>query len=177
MPFNDDLSEICCVSKCSSVFGVFGAIMGIVWLIVMIINIVTIAATWKVMKKAGKPGWVSLIPFYNTYMLFDIVYPGNGIKFLFLLIPFYNIYVLIKYQIDLAKAFGQSSVFAVGLIFLGPIFMAILGFGSSEYQLSQHFSQNGNLKNRTMSSKDEALERLRKKKECRDKTDKQSFEG
>ena len=172
MPFNDGSSGDVAVNTLSSILGVFGAIMGVIWLIVMIINIVTIVAMWKVMKKAGKPGWVSLIPFYNTYMLFDMVYPGNGIRFLFLLIPFYNIYVLIKYQIDLAKAFGQSSVFAVGLIFLGPIFMAILGFGSSEYQLSRHFPQNGNLKNRTMSSKDEALERLRKNKEHRDNTDK-----
>lgn len=34
----------------------------------------------------------------------------------------------------LAKSFGLGFGFALGLIFLGPIFMLILGFGGSEYE-------------------------------------------
>lgn len=33
----------------------------------------------------------------------------------------------------LVRAFGHGWGFAFGLMFLGPVFMLILGFGSSEY--------------------------------------------
>lgn len=41
--------------------------------------------------------------------------------------------ITIIYSIKLAKAFGRSGAFAVGLIFLPFIFQCILGFGKSEY--------------------------------------------
>ncbi len=40
----------------------------------------------------------------------------------------------IKLNVRLAKAYGQESAFAVGLIFLPVIFLAILAFGKSEYE-------------------------------------------
>ena len=41
-------------------------------------------------------------------------------------------------MINLAKAFGKGSGFMVGLILLNTIFMMILAFGESEYQLSKN---------------------------------------
>ena len=41
--------------------------------------------------------------------------------------------ILIIYSVKLAKAFGRSGAFAVGLIFLPLIFQCILAFGKSEY--------------------------------------------
>jgi hypothetical protein len=35
--------------------------------------------------------------------------------------------------LDLAKSFGRGTGFALGLIFLSPIFLLILGFGSDRY--------------------------------------------
>lgn len=110
-----------------------GAMMGVYIVVWLAVCVVMIVAMWKVFTKAGKPGWAAIIPFYNTYTLFDMVY-GNGWKFLFLLVPFYNIYVGIKMYIDLASAFGKSGGFAVGLIFLNPIFMCILGFGPAVFE-------------------------------------------
>lgn len=105
-------------------------IMGIISLALAVVSYV---AMWRVFEKADRPGWAALIPFYNAYTEFDIVY-GNGWKFLLLLIPFYNIYVAIKFDIDFAHAYGQSTAFGVGLIFLSTIFTCILGFGSAEYE-------------------------------------------
>lgn len=105
---------------------IFSLIIGIVVALVMI------AGMWKMFSKAGEPGWASIIPFYNAYVLFKITW-GSGIKFLLLLIPIANIVVVIMTQIKLAKAFGKSTGFAVGLILLPPIFYVILGFDSSEY--------------------------------------------
>lgn len=95
--------------------------------------IIIIVAEWKLFQKAGRPGWAALIPFYNTYVMFDIVY-GKGIKFLILLIPFYNIYVLIKFYLDFAKCYGYPPVFGVGILFLNVIFLPMMAFSDSEYQ-------------------------------------------
>lgn len=146
--------------------GLFAS-LGMTWLITMIIAIVAIVAMWKLFKKAGKPGWAAIIPIYNQYTLFDIVYPGHGIKFLLLLIPFFNIYIGIKCYIDLAKAFGKSGGFAVGLIFLNPIFMCILGFDSSVYAYSINRTVNQTAS--ATVSKEDALAALRAKKMNQDK--------
>ena len=50
-----------------------------------------------------------------------------------LLIPFYNIILAIQTQVKLARAFGKSGGFAVGLIFLPYVFQPILGFDGSAY--------------------------------------------
>lgn len=99
----------------------------------LIVCVVCLAAMWKIFTKAGKPGWAVLIPIYDLYVLYEIIC-GRGTAFLRLLIPIYNIYWIIKSDITLAKAFGKDTLFGFGLIFLGPIFQCILGFGSAEYQ-------------------------------------------
>ena len=106
--------------------------LAIYFVIFAVLGVIQIVASWKVYKKAGRPGWASIIPFYNLYILFDIVY-GSGVKFLLLLIPIYNIILYIKTMLKLAKVFGKTSGFGVGLIFLYPIFLMILGFGKAEY--------------------------------------------
>ncbi len=103
--------------------------MTVVYLAVMVLGIV---AMWKIFEKAGEPGWAAIIPFYNLYVLFKITW-GNGWKFLFLLIPFANIVFAIITMVKLAKAFGKSGGFAVGLIFLSIIFYCILAFGDAQY--------------------------------------------
>ena len=98
----------------------------------VIVCVILIIAWWKLFEKAGEAGWKSLIPFYNTYTLVKIA-DGNGIKFLLLLIPVVNIIFGIILALRIAKAFGKSGGFALGLILLSPIFMAILGFSDSQY--------------------------------------------
>lgn len=98
--------------------------------------IVVMAAEWQVFTKAGKHGWAALIPFYNTWTEFEVIC-GRGTAMFRLLIPFYNIYWAIKSMIKLAHAFGKSTRFGIGLAFLGPIFISILGFGSATYQGAQ----------------------------------------
>ena len=105
----------------------------IAYIIVAIaIYVLLIVAQWKIFAKAGEAGWKSLIPLYNLYIMVKIV-DGNGWKFLLLLIPIVGFIYDIMLSIKMAKAFGKSSGFAVGLIFLPNIFFLILGFGSAEY--------------------------------------------
>jgi len=98
----------------------------------LLITIICIVGTWKMFKKAGKPGWGCLIPFYNIYLLLRIAgKPGWWLLLLF--IPLVNLYVLVVMAINIAKAFGKGMGFAIGLLFLGVLFYAILGFGDAQY--------------------------------------------
>ena len=101
-------------------------------LISLALCIVVIVAWWKIFVKAGKPGWASIIPLYNTYCMFQISF-GNGWLFLLCLVPCVNIVMIIIMYVKLAKAFGKSGGFAVGLIFLSFIFLPMLGFGDADY--------------------------------------------
>ena len=98
----------------------------------LIIGLLMIIAMWKIYTKAGKPGWAAIIPIYNTIVLLEIVDKPLW-WFLLLLIPFVNIVIAIIVTLELAKKFGQSVGFAIGLILLPIIFYPILGFGSARY--------------------------------------------
>lgn len=102
------------------------------YLIFLALLVVIIIAQWKVFVKAGRPGWAAIIPFYSTYCLFDIAW-GNGWLFLLCFIPCAGfVFPYIAYY-KLAKAFGQGTGFGIGMIFLCPIFLMILGFGKAQY--------------------------------------------
>ena len=47
--------------------------------------------------------------------------------------PIANLVVLIMLYVKMARSFGKSGGFAVGLIFLSIIFIPILAFGSDDY--------------------------------------------
>ena len=99
-------------------------------LLYFVLLAVLIAAMWKIFAKAGKPGWACLVPFYNLIVLLEIV--GRPLWWIvMLLIPFVNLVFVFIIAIDLAKSFGKGTGFAMGLIFLSPIFYPILGFGSA----------------------------------------------
>jgi hypothetical protein len=51
-----------------------------------------------------------------------------------MLIPFVNIIVLIIALVGLARNFGKGAGFALGLVFLAPIFYPILAWGDARYQ-------------------------------------------
>lgn len=91
------------------------------------IGILSIVAMWMLFQKAHEEGWASIIPLYNTYVLYKITW-GNGWYFLFLLIPLANVIIAIITMVKLAKVFGKGGGFACGLIFLNTIFLCILAF-------------------------------------------------
>ena len=101
----------------------------------LIVTVIAIIAQWKIFTKAGRPGWYSLIPIFNVYQLFKIA-GMSGWMMLLMLIPIANIVVSILLAVNLAKAFGKGTGFAVGLILLPGIFYLILAFGSAKYELN-----------------------------------------
>jgi len=101
-------------------------------LIYIALIVAMIAGCWKVFAKAGQPGWAIFIPFYNFYVMCQIAgRPGWWLLLLF--IPLVNFVIAIIVAIDIARKFGQSAAFGIGLAFLGFIFYPILGFGDATY--------------------------------------------
>jgi Family of unknown function (DUF5684) len=105
---------------------------GVIFLIYLVVIVFEIAAMWKVFVKGGHPGWAAIIPFYNYYILSKLV-GRPGWWWILFCIPFVSFIIWIIVAIDLAKSFAKTTGFAVGLIFLGPIFIPILGFGPASY--------------------------------------------
>ena len=114
----------------SALVGLTG--LAVIWVIALLLIALMIVAMWILFKKAGKPGWAAVVPFYDQYTLYEITW-GNGWRFLMLLIPIYNIVLAILTYIRLAKAFGKDEGYAVGLVFLPQVFVPMLAFGSAAY--------------------------------------------
>ena len=110
---------------------------GLFFLVFIALIIFGIIINWKLFTKAGKPGWAAIIPIYNMVILFEII--GYKWYYVFLLfasgIPVIGqlVFILfsISYSIKLAKSFGQTPGFGIGLFFLSPIFTAILAFNKN----------------------------------------------
>lgn len=147
------------------------------------IFILFVVSKWFLFKKAGEPGWASLIPYYNMYVYYKIAGKAKlfwvmlvssllsgamyfvlifscifGIGFslassingysvselgtalivvavicalIFIACMISMLVVSILANVGLAKSFGQSGGFAVGLIFLPFIFVPIMAFSNS----------------------------------------------
>jgi Ca2+/Na+ antiporter len=119
-------------SDSGNMFGaLFGSVFLLFWLAVVVVMII---GGWKVFEKAGQPGWAVLVPFYNAYILLKIA-GRPGWWLILYLIPLVNIVIGLIVSIDIAKAFGQSAVFGVVLLFLlCGIGFLVLGFGNYRYQ-------------------------------------------
>jgi len=102
------------------------------------------ASLWKIFVKAGRPGWEGIVPIYNIIILHKIV--GKPAWWIVLyLIPFVNLIINIWVTNLLAKSFGQSEGFTIGLVFLPFVFYPVLAFGSAQYQGPAAGSATGNI--------------------------------
>jgi hypothetical protein len=112
------------------VFAGLGMIAGLVWLAVIVL---VIASFWVVFTKAGHPGWACIVPIYNIIILLQIARKPLW-WIILMLIPLVNIVIGILVVIEIAKNFGKSSGFGIGLLVLPFIFYPILAWGDARYQ-------------------------------------------
>jgi len=116
----------------ASAGGIAGLLVVMLVLFIVAEAVVTLCL-WKVFIKAGHPGWASLVPVYNLYILCKIVgKPGWWV--ILLCIPAIQFVFWVIISLDLAKSFGKEAVFAVGLMLLPFIFLPVLGFGDAVYK-------------------------------------------
>lgn len=98
----------------------------------LLVAVVMIAAMWKVYSKAGQPGWAAIVPIYNIIVLLKVAGRPTWWLVLFL-IPLVNVVAIIIVTMDIAKSFGKSTGFGIGMLFLSFIFYPILAFGDARY--------------------------------------------
>ncbi len=120
----------------STISGFMLAFVVIVSIIGIAISIISIVSLWRIFTKKGKPGWASLIPIYNIYIMCQIA-GLSGIYVLLCFIPLVNIYALIMIFNGISKAFGKATGFTVGLILLPYVFMPILAFGKDSQTVEE----------------------------------------
>lgn len=106
----------------------------VVFLVVLALIVLAIVGGWKMFKKAGRPGWTVLVPFYKEVVLLEMVNLPRWWVLILICVPVVNLFVYYKVCRRLGIAFGKPSVgFAIGLFLLPFIFVPILGFGKSTY--------------------------------------------
>ena len=94
--------------------------------------ILMLASLWRINTKAGKPGWATIIPVYNTIVLLEIARKPVWWIVLFL-IPGVSFIMWIITVAAIASNFGKGVGFVLGMLFLPAIFFPILAFGSAQY--------------------------------------------
>ena len=137
--------------------GVFVLIMIIICLISLAFTVFIIICNWKLLEKAGEPGWKSIIPFYNLYTMSEIsmTRPTSIVVFVVYMaayalipltfIPYLGIVVSLLISplmyvaagilnFSLPKAFGKDVGICVLSIFFPPIVRAILAFSKEPYE-------------------------------------------
>ena len=95
--------------------------------------VLIIAGMWKTFAKAGRPGWACLIPFYNAYVACEIARLPI-LWFVLAILPFISIVAWVVICLHIARNFGKSDGFGIGLALLGCVFFPILGLGEAQYQ-------------------------------------------
>lgn len=119
---------------------VLGDLVGLAFLCAMVVlTPLLLFAQWRMFEKAGKPGWASLVPFYQWWCWMEIIgLPGY---FMFgLLIPILNLVLLVVWIYRIPVVFGRSSTWGclcllpLVNIFVFPLVYLSIGFGDAKYQ-------------------------------------------
>lgn len=104
--------------------------MLIAFLIMLPLVVFMAFVMWRLFTKAGKPGWASLIPIYNTIVMLEIVGKPWWWIFMFM-IPFVNWIFIIMFYYEFAKSYGQDVGFTILLLILPYIGFPIMAFSSN----------------------------------------------
>ena len=116
--------------------GIFAGVGAGVIIFALVVAIFYIVCTWKIFEKAGKPGWAAIVPIYNSWVLLEIG-GEEGWKILLSFIPFVGsilvLIYMIKAELEIARRFGKTTGFGIGLILLPIVFMPMLAFSDAQY--------------------------------------------
>ncbi len=106
--------------------------MNLFVIIIIILFLFSIVGLYKIFEKAGKPGWMIFIPFYNFYIWLKIIKKPLW-WYIFLLIPFINIFMVLLMIVEILKCFNKHQLGAQALGVIFPFFyLPYLGFTNKE---------------------------------------------
>ncbi len=102
-------------------------------LFVAVFALLIIVSLWVVFEKAGQPGFHSIIPIYNLYVMMEI--SGKPWWWMFLLfVPVLGLIINLLAMLSLAEKFGRGFLYGLGLFFLPMFFFPMLAFGGARYE-------------------------------------------
>lgn len=105
--------------------------INLIFIIPLLFTIPTIFA-WGIFEKAGRKGWETIIPYYNLYVLLQIIKkPVWWMGLLFF--PFLNVFMYMLILVELAKCFNKYALWEQLVAVVAPIiYLPILGFKKDE---------------------------------------------
>ncbi|OMP80538.1 DUF5684 domain-containing protein [[Flexibacter] sp. ATCC 35208] len=111
----------------SSIFAIFG--IGY-FIFMLALSVFSIIVHWKVFEKAGQPGWAIFVPIYNFIVYLRIIgKPWTWVFLVFTPAVIVGAFIVwINGSMAMARSFGKDTMFGLGLMFLAPVFYAIIAF-------------------------------------------------
>lgn len=118
----------------TSLFDILGVAGSIAYIVIcLILMVLQFASMWILFTKAGEKGWHALVPVYNMFRWYKIVWGGSYWMLLLMFVPIVNFVFAIMLLNNISKAYGHGVGFTVLLLFFSSIMYMILAFGSSQY--------------------------------------------
>ena len=136
--------------------------MQYILLAIPVLGLISVIGRWCLLRKAGKPGWHSIIPFLSTYQEYALCWKGwiglfalicviiqlslnaainnsliqDGVitQIVSAIIVIGILVIYLTESMKLAKAFGKGKVAGILLMITGPIGRLVLGFSRGKYQ-------------------------------------------
>ena len=143
--YGSNMSDLFATLMLSSFALVYLIVFLVMFAVVIGLTVFIIICNWKLLEKAGEPGWKSLIPFYNIYTIMNIALtrPTSTVFFIVfcvmyvtLCIPYLGAFlfsmvvgiILGITNFAVAKSYGRDVGMCVCSIFFAPVIKAILAF-------------------------------------------------
>lgn len=103
------------------------------WLALMVTGF-TLAGMWLTFEKARQPGWAAIIPIYNLIVLARVAGAPMWTVLLYF-VPILNVFAALAHALRVARHFGKSPLFGLGLFAFGFVFWPVLSMGKARYRL------------------------------------------
>lgn len=86
---------------------------------ILVLYVITVIAYWQIFKKAGEKGWKSLIPLYNSYIMYKISWKTSMFWIVIALGVIYSILFGISYSSGSAIVSVLAYVVDIAVVVIG----------------------------------------------------------
>ncbi len=113
-------------------------VLGLIGAVVAAFYFVPMAGLWRILEKAGEPGWQAIFPAIMSRSLLRMAGYTDWYWVLALAVPGLGFYIWYKGWVVMAARFEKSESYALGLAFMGLVFYPLLGFGDDPCLKLEH---------------------------------------